>query len=185
MKAIHVMLLLAACSLAARANVSYNFTFTPSSGPYQPFTGTLDEPTFLTANAPGTSDTVSPAFTFTDGTTTWSFTQVVIASEGANQFCFTLGTSGITPNGCNGYTGLTASQGEIIIGFNLPGGQPPTSPSTFSAASQSFFGFTSGNSFASVNGTATLTLAAPEPAGFALAGVGLAALLLLRRRLTA
>jgi hypothetical protein len=185
MKTIHVMLLLVACSLTARANVSYNFTFTPSNGPYQPFTGTLDEPTFLTANAPGTSDTVSPAFTFTDGTTTWSFTQLVIASAGANGFCFNLGTSGITPNGCNGYTGFAASQGEIIIAFNLAGGQPPTSPSTFSAASQSFFGFTPGNGFATVNGTATLTLAAPEPAGFALAGVGLAALLLLRRRLTA
>ncbi|HLK69165.1 MAG TPA: PEP-CTERM sorting domain-containing protein [Bryobacteraceae bacterium] len=166
LKALAVVALTMAASMAAKASVIYSFTYTGLSGTFQPFTVVIPETNFLPSS--GTTVPITGA-TLTDGTHSWNFTQLLIESNGANGFCFLLGTAGVTANGCGGFTGATSpGQGEIISAFFNPGGVP-THNSNFTQPGQQFFGETSGGTFASTSGTALLT-AVPEPASFLMMG---------------
>jgi hypothetical protein len=184
-RALAILSLALGASLSASASPIYTFSYTGLGGTFQNTTITIPESSFLTANALGTSYAITGSLT--DGTTTWTFTKLVIAASGPNSFCVVLGTSALTPNGCGGFNNVSgASQGEIITSYSNLGGIP-TANGSFSQPGASFFGFNSSNGFVGITGNASLVIsssAAPEPGSLLFAGTAMLLFgLVFRRRL--
>lgn len=121
---------------ASGAQIAYEFSYTASSGPIHSFNFELTSQTFITGGSPSFTP-----FTITDGTNSWTITQITIATSSNGIGCIVFGTAGATLGPCNAYyvgqgtqpqgifwlwfaAGLPNSLGTIVpCGFCAPTGE--------------------------------------------------------------
>jgi hypothetical protein len=140
--------------------ILYNFAYTEDAGPIQSATFQFDEPDFLTLGI-----YTIPSFSLTNGTTTWTFTQLGVDPL-SNGTCLAFGTSNAvlsnTPTSCGGFWGNPLGGVMISIvpdtALLSTGSYSPSSP---------FFGLSDNlgqQALASYEGGLTLDISTvPEP----------------------
>ena len=106
------VLLLSAFAGSARADVSYTFSFTATSGPIESFVFSFSVPTFLAV----LQETPVAAYV-TDGTNHWILDRVVVGAG-----CFDFLTHGpvVVPNGGCGQGVDFPGEGEIVFSGIVP-----------------------------------------------------------------
>jgi hypothetical protein len=166
---ITLAILLTFSAAAARAGaLTYDFTFTPTSGPVEAFEFSFVVPSFVTN---GQSPAFTP-FTITDGTNSATITQDLFVSD--LNSCFEFGTAVNASLGdcTTAYSG--AGGGTLYFTISTP---PPAATGTYALGG--IAGFTiPGNSTDSSFGNVNLTISnTPEPGSALLLLCGIAVML--------
>jgi hypothetical protein len=145
----------------------YNFSFTPSGGPFSPFAFSIASNDFI-----GPGPVSFTPFAFTDGINTWTMTQGMAADLSTGGWCFSFATaSNATVGPCTAGSS-PPDGGYLSMGFGSPAPLTlPTSVGTFTTTS----GFVVGSQAVGFGtGTFALTIVdVPEPSTLLMAGAAI------------
>jgi len=122
----NLIVIIVALALDARAgSVIYTFTYTPTNGPFPSTVFQLDEPGFL-----GVGNYSIPPFTMSDGSVTYTFTQLSVGTLGGTAFCFDFGTAAASVGDCTALLD-PGSAANAFIGSQYSGSTAPSTLGMF------------------------------------------------------
>jgi hypothetical protein len=163
--------------------VQYDFSYTPTTGPIQPFTFQIVSSNgFIVGGPPGITPLSFVPFSFTDGTNRWEMLEGLAVDLG----CFVFDTLFGQFGGRN-CTLAPLSIGSGVLRVDLPNGSYPTSAGTYLVGALAE-GLTIPPPLPPpvlVQGTGTVSLTVteiPEPATYAMVALGLLGVLLIRSK---
>jgi hypothetical protein len=111
-----VQIALLVCGVTCNAAIQYQFSYTAVNGPVKDFSFLVTAPGYLAA---GTAPNLA-AFTPTDGTNSWTFTQWLVGMANPYLGCFLFGTASTGLGAAS--TGLIG--GPCAVGISGTGFQP-------------------------------------------------------------
>jgi hypothetical protein len=165
--------------------VQYDFSYTPTTGPIQPFAfQLLSNNGFIVGEPPLGITPLSDCcgfnpFSFTDGTNSWLMLEGLAVDPGC--FVFDTFVGQFAGRHC---AAAPFSSGSGVLTVGLPGGFLPKSTGTFLVGATAT-GLTGEPFPIRVQGTGTVSLTVtdvPEPATYAMVALGLLGVLLIRSK---